>query len=113
MMALSSVKMDMLKQLSQRHITIIDLGSEAKVRMIQELVNAGYARDYADHKGRRVEVRLRIWGITSAGRAVLEQRDLVAATTRQPALPLLLKAPLSIKKRRPVVRLIKEKEPIK
>lgn len=109
-MALSSVKMDMLKQLSQRHITIIDLGSEAKVRMIQELVHAGYARDFSDHKGHRIEVRLRIWGITAAGRAVLEQRDLVEATTRQPALPLLLKTPLAMRKRRPVVRLIKEKE---
>lgn len=110
MMALSSAKMDMLRQLSQKFLTAIDLPTEGKIRMVQELVSAGYARDFSDHKGHRIEVRLRIWGITSAGRAVLEQRDMVTTATRQPALPLFSKAPLAARARKPVVRLMKEKE---
>jgi hypothetical protein len=111
MMALSPAKMDLLRKLALRHLTAIDLVSEARIRMVQDLVNAGYARDYADHKGHRIEVRLRIWGITAAGRAVLEQRDMVTTTTRQPALPIFQKTPLGAKARRPVVKLMKEKDP--
>lgn len=67
--------------------------------MVQELVSAGYARDFADQRGRRVEVRLRIWGITSAGKAVLEQRDMVEAASRQPSLQFGFKKAMQGRKR--------------
>src|SRR5215467_15022862 len=94
-MALSAEKMDMLKLLATKHLTYIDLQNDHNVRVVQELVGMGYARDFADHAGHRVQVRLRIWGITSAGKAVLEQQAMAEMTKgRQPPLTLFAKEPL-------------------
>ena len=91
-MALSQLKIAMLQQLSTRHLTVIDLKTDQNIRMVQELVNLGYARDFSAHHGHRIEVRLRIWGITSSGKAVLEQQAMVDVTRgRQPALPFASK----------------------
>jgi hypothetical protein len=43
----------------------------------------GYARDFADHAGHRIPIRLRIWGITDAGRAVLEQQALAVSSANR------------------------------
>jgi hypothetical protein len=84
---MNQMQLNMLKQLAQRHLTCVELASDIRsskidvsrapgVRLIQILTKLGYARDYGDQNGRRVEVRLRIWGITDAGRAVLQQQSL-------------------------------------
>lgn len=88
---LTAKNFDLLRRLSLRPLTVVDLVTPTNIRMVQDLVKLGYARDYADQKGRRVEVRLRIWGITGAGKAVLEQQDLIEANTKQPSLPLFSK----------------------
>lgn len=94
-MALTKEKMSLLQELANRHMTVIDLESEHRIRMVQDLVSMGYARDFADHHGHRVQVRLRIWGITSAGKAVLEQQAMAEMTKgRQPPLTLFAKEPL-------------------
>jgi hypothetical protein len=98
-MALSPAKMELLQKLAGGPQTAIDLVTDQRIRMVQELVAAGYARDFADQRGRRVEVRLRIWGITGAGRAVLEQRDMVEAASRQPSLQFGLKKALQVRRR--------------
>lgn len=67
-----------LKKLAQRTQTAIDLVDDRNIAVVQDLVKMGYARDYSDHAGHRIPVRLRIWGITSAGRAVIEQEEFVA-----------------------------------
>jgi hypothetical protein len=85
---LSQAKMGLLKELSVRHMTIVDLKTEDRLRAVQDLVGIGYARDFAAHHGHRIPIRLRIWGITSAGKAVLEQMALAEMTRgRQPSLP--------------------------
>src|SRR5215469_5628026 len=84
----------LLQQLSMKPLTCIDLKEDKKIRLVQRLTREGYARDFGDQKGRRVEVRLRIWGITSAGKAILEQMAMVEAIARQPALiPVPRKSP--------------------
>ena len=99
-MALSAEKMDMLKLLATKHLTYIDLQNDHNVRVVQELVGMGYARDFADHAGHRVQVRLRIWGITGAGKAVLEQQTMAEMTKgRQPSLTLFTKEPLNFPKK--------------
>jgi len=68
------------------------LKTDQNIAAVQELVNTGYARDFAAHHGHRIPVRLRIWGITSSGKAVLEQQAMIDATRgRQPALPFASK----------------------
>ena len=71
-----------LKELSKRPATAIDLVSDRNVAVVQDLVRMGYATDFSAHAGHRIPVRLRIWGINSAGRAVLEQHALAAASTK-------------------------------
>ena len=53
--------------------------SEEDIKRIQRLVTMGLARDFSAFHGTRTPVRLRIWGITSAGRAVLEQKSFTDA----------------------------------
>ena len=85
---LSPVKLGLLKELSARHMTIVDLKTDDRLRAVQDLVGIGYARDFAAHSGHRIPIRLRIWGITGAGKAVLEQMALAELTRgRQPSLP--------------------------
>src|SRR5215467_4591121 len=99
-MALSAEKMDMLKLLATKHLTYIDLQNDHNVRVVQELVGMGYARDFADHAGHRVQVRLRIWGITGAGKAVLEQQAMAEMTKgRQPSLTLFAREALNFPKK--------------
>lgn len=94
-MTLTKEKISLLQELANKHMTVIDLDSDHRVRMIQDLVSMGYARDFADHHGHRVQVRLRIWGITGAGKAVLEQQAMAEMTRgRQPSLTLFAKEPL-------------------
>src|SRR5215472_7875625 len=108
MMALSSAKLDLLRQLSNKVLTAIDLQTDQNIAAVQELVNIGYARDFAAHHGHRIPVRLRIWGITSAGKAVLEQQAMIDATRgRQPALPFGSKKLLPTRSK---VKLVKDKE---
>src|SRR5215469_18438961 len=91
-MALSQAKIDLLQQLSNKPMTVIDLKTDQNIAAVQELVNTGYARDFSAHRGHRIPIRLRIWGITSAGKAVLEQQAMVDTTSgRQPALPFASK----------------------
>jgi hypothetical protein len=49
----------------------------------QRLATMGLARDFSAFHGHRIRLRLRIWGITDAGRAVLEQNSFTDA--RKPA----------------------------
>lgn len=72
-----------LRLLSNRPQTVIDLVSEKNINTVLGLVKLGFARDFSDHKGHRVPVRLRIWGITEAGRAVLEQETIGGMMTRK------------------------------
>ena len=48
----------------------------------QRLVTMGLARDLSAFHGTRIPIRLRIWSITDAGRAVLEQKSFT--DSRQP-----------------------------
>src|SRR5215467_13378467 len=97
MMPLTPAKLSVLQKLAVRPLTVIDLPDVKQLRIVQQLVNEGYARDFAAQRGRRVEVRLRIWGITQAGRAILEQVAMVEASSRQPSLILEAKKPLPMK----------------
>src|SRR3974390_1069773 len=75
----------MLRKLSEKMLTMIDLykkDNNADLNTVQMLTSLGYARDYGAQKGRRTEIRLRIWGITDAGRAILEQQALVDGSTQ-------------------------------
>ena len=69
-------RFEVLKLLSKRPTTAIDLKSDRNITIVQALVKMGFARDYSAHAGHRIPVRLRIWGITEAGRACLEQQAL-------------------------------------
>ena len=53
--------------------------SEEDIKRVQRLVTMGLARDFSAFHGTRTPVRLRIWGITSAGKAVLEQKSFTDA----------------------------------
>jgi hypothetical protein len=91
-------RIEMLKRLVQRPLTIINLPMQKDLKIVQELVRLGYARDYGNQWGRRVPVRLRIWGITDAGRAVLEQQSLAEnKNDKQLAFTMLKKPSLTIK----------------
>jgi len=96
-MALSQAKVDLLQKLLNKPLTVIDLETEQNIAAVQDLVNTGYARDFAAHHGHRIPVRLRIWGITSAGKAVLEQQAMAEMSRgRQPPLTLFAKEPLKV-----------------
>jgi hypothetical protein len=86
-------QLDLLRKMSIKPLTCIDLAPEVKskrvdireaptVRVAQTLTKLGYARDYGDQHGRRTEVRLRIWGITDSGKAVLQQQSLGESTSK-------------------------------
>ena len=78
-------QLHMLRKLSTRMLTFIDLykkDNNSDLNAVQMLTTLGYARDYGAQKSRRVEVRLRIWGITDAGRALLESQNLGEASAR-------------------------------
>lgn len=98
-MALTPIKMEILRKLAVRPQTAIDLVTPQNVKVVQQLVGEGYARDFAAHRGKRVQVRLRIWGITESGRAILEQVAMVEAASRQPSLTLVPKKPVEVKKK--------------
>lgn len=72
-------RFEVLKILSKRPTTAIDLKTDRNVAIASALVKMGYARDFSAHAGHRIPVRLRIWGITEAGRAALEQQTIVEA----------------------------------
>lgn len=100
-MALRQSDLEMLRRLAQRHLTAIDLVTDDKIKLVQKLVSGGYAIDFADMKGRRTPVRLRIWGISPAGKAILEQQaliDSIKGRDKQMSLTLV-KKPLELKKR--------------
>jgi hypothetical protein len=97
---LTQPQLTILQQLAVRPLTVIDLKEDKNIAIIQKLVSAGYARDYGDQHGRRVQIRLRIWGITQQGRAVLEQQAMTELTRgRQPSLPMETRQPLQFPKR--------------
>jgi hypothetical protein len=101
---LSQAKMGLLKELSVKHLTIIDLKTEDRLRAVQDLVGIGYARDFAAHHGHRIPIRLRIWGITSSGRAVLEQLAMAELTKgRQPSLPFAQKKALRLPRKKDLI----------
>ena len=80
-MSLKAEQIEMLKRLAERPLTVVDFKMHGELRMVQNLSDMGYVRDFAkqlNSQGRphRVPVHLRIWGITDAGRAILEQKAL-------------------------------------
>lgn len=119
---MSKAQFDMLRFISQRPITRTDLARDIKPRdvesrlnLVRALVKLGYVRDYGSQQGRRVPVNLRIWGITDAGRAVLEQQVLAQSADKggqgQFGLRLAPKEPLAARPAKPLEKLkIKVKE---
>jgi hypothetical protein len=96
-MALTNSKWEMLRRIVQRPITHADMATDKELSDTQELTNLGYVKDYGQQHGRRIPVHLRIWGITPAGRAALEQQALVENKGRQTSLTLLKRPGLTIK----------------
>lgn len=89
---------DMLKKLSIRAVSIVDLPTADDLKMVQRLTKMGYARDYGTQWGKRIPIHLRLWGITDSGKAVLEQQALSENQTRgQLGFQLIRKPPVSIK----------------
>jgi len=74
-----------------RPLTVVDF-KESELAMAQKLAKIGYVRDFGDQKGRRVPVRLRIWGVTDAGRAAIQSQNLAEAheNVGQAQMPLTL-----------------------
>ena len=81
-MAMTADKWEMLRRIIQRSITHAEMKTNKELRDVQELTNLGYVRDYGQWHGKRIPVNLRIWGITPAGRAVLEQQALAEHSNR-------------------------------
>lgn len=86
---MSKAQTEMLRAISHRPITCVDLAFgikprdvESRLNLVRALVKLGYVRDYGDQHGRRIPVNLRIWGVTDAGKAVLEQQTLVESKER-------------------------------
>jgi hypothetical protein len=73
---MNKARFHILKQLAMKPLTAIDLESEENINTVQALTKLGYARDYGMQYGHRIPIRLRIWGITDAGKAVLSQAAL-------------------------------------
>lgn len=72
----------MLKQLSKQYI-LGPLASDDEIKRVQRLAGMGLVRDYGNWFERRIPIRLRIWGISPGGRAVLEQQALTERQGRQ------------------------------
>lgn len=77
MQTLTSDRLKLLRKIRVRAVTAIDLGTDRNIAIVQDLVRMGYVRDYSNHHGHRIPIRLRIWGITDPGRAVLEQESMI------------------------------------
>jgi hypothetical protein len=73
----------MLKLLAFKPLTAIDLETEHNINLVQALTKLGYVRDYGMQYGHRIPIRLRIWGLTDAGRAVLREAALAANSRGQ------------------------------
>ena len=79
---LSKDKWEMLQRVVQRPITCAEMPTNKELNDVQDLTKLGYIRDYGLWYGKRIPVNLRIWGITPAGRAALEQQALTEHTNR-------------------------------
>ena len=77
MQTLTADRLKLLRKVRKRAVTAIDLGTDRNIAIVQDLVRMGYVRDYSNHHGHRIPIRLRIWGITDPGRAVLEQESMI------------------------------------
>lgn len=77
MQTLTPDRLKLLRKVRVRAVTAIDLGTDRNIAIVQDLVRMGYVRDYSNHHGHRIPIRLRIWGITDPGRAVLEQESMI------------------------------------
>lgn len=77
MQTLTADRLKLLRKVRVRAVTAIDLGTDRNIAIVQDLVRMGYVRDYSNHHGHRIPIRLRIWGITDPGRAVLEQESMI------------------------------------
>lgn len=74
--------MKLLELLSKRPMAAPLMDDDQIVRA-QKLASRGLAHDFSHFHGQQLTlVRLRIWGITERGRAILEQRELTE--TRAP-----------------------------
>jgi len=101
---------EVLRKLATRTISIVSL-SDAEVKIVLDLVKRGLARDYSDFKGRRIPVHLRLWGITPAGKAILEQQALTdSVTKRTTQLNLTLQPKSTVKLTRTQIKLKPKKE---
>lgn len=87
--------MHALELLSKRPLAAPTMDDDLIVR-VQRLANGGLAHDFSHFYGQRLtQIRLRIWGISDRGRAILEQRALTE--TKSPRqLTLTQKAGLLI-----------------
>lgn len=75
---------EMLRRLS-KGFQCGPLMDDRDIRLVQKLTNRGLARDFSNIKGEgQIEVRLRIWGITDAGRAVLEEQTFTSPRQQLP-----------------------------
>ena len=76
-MATKTTKADIvqLKKLAER-VQAGPTMTDEEIRITQRLVGQGLARDFSFFYGHRQRVYLRIWGITDAGKAVLEQQTI-------------------------------------
>lgn len=74
-----------LYKLSSHPLTTIDMTDE-EIRAIRQLLRKNLARDYADFYRRRTPTHLRIWGITSAGKAILNETSQSHTFTRRTQL---------------------------
>ena len=104
----------MLQRIVQRPITCADMPTNKELHDVQDLTNLGYVRDYGQQHGRRIPVNLRIWGITPAGRAALEQQHIVESkrgSQTQFGLTLAQKEILTIKPNTPLSRHSKPNRP--
>jgi hypothetical protein len=80
-MALRAEQIEMLQRLAQKALTIVDFKKHGELKMVQGMVDLGYVKDFArmlNSQGRphRIPIGLHIWGITNAGKAILEQKAL-------------------------------------
>jgi len=69
---ITQLDMRMLAKLA-RGVMAAPVMDDDEIVRVQRLVTMNLARDFAAFHGTRTPVRLRIWGITDAGKAVLEQ----------------------------------------
>lgn len=79
-----------LELLSKRPMAAPTMDDDQIVR-VQKLATRGLAIDFSNFHGTRTPVRLRIWGITSAGKAVLEQKGLTELNGPRRQLTLVAK----------------------